>query len=68
MASALQCPACGHKHRLSALTGDPIFACEQCGRLLKTPAEYRRPEASGVADAPQLPSLEIMANMSPRSQ
>jgi hypothetical protein len=53
MASALQCPACGHKHRLSALTGDPIFACEQCGRLLKTPAEYRRPEASGLADAPR---------------
>ncbi len=53
MASALQCPACGFKHRLSALTGDPIFACEQCGRLLKTPAEYRRPEPSGPVEAPR---------------
>jgi hypothetical protein len=50
MASALQCPACGHKHRLSELTGDPIFSCEQCGRLLKTPMEYRRPDASGPVD------------------
>ena len=38
MASALQCPACGFKHRLSELSGDPVFSCEQCGRLLKTPA------------------------------
>ena len=50
MASALQCPACGHKHRLSELTGDPIFSCEQCGRLLKTPVEYRRPDASGPVE------------------
>jgi hypothetical protein len=50
VASALQCPACGHKHRLSELTGDPIFSCEQCGRLLKTPVEYRRPDASGPVD------------------
>jgi hypothetical protein len=53
MASALQCPACGHKHRLSELTGDPIFSCEQCGRLLKTPMEYRRPDASGPVDMPR---------------
>jgi len=53
MASALQCPACGHKHRLSELTGDPIFSCEQCGRLLKTPVEYRRPEPSAPAEAPR---------------
>ncbi len=51
MASALQCPACGHKHRLSELTGDPIFSCEKCGRLLKTPMEYRRPDASGPVDS-----------------
>jgi hypothetical protein len=52
MASALQCPACGHKHRLSELTGDPIFSCEECGRLLKTPVEYRRPEPSAAPEAP----------------
>lgn len=53
MASALQCPACGHKHRLSQLTGDPIFSCENCGRLLKTPVEYRRPEPSAPASPPR---------------
>jgi hypothetical protein len=53
MASALQCPACGHKHRLSQLTGDPIFSCESCGRLLKTPMEYRRPEPSAPASPPR---------------
>jgi hypothetical protein len=57
MASALQCPACGHKHRLSQLTGDPIFSCENCGRLLKTPMEYRRPEPSAPA-APPRPAPE----------
>jgi hypothetical protein len=53
MASALQCPACGHKHRLSQLTGDPIFSCENCGRLLKTPVEYRRPEPSAPVSPPR---------------
>jgi hypothetical protein len=52
MASALQCPACGHKHRLTELSGDPVFACEQCGRLLKTPLEYRRPEPSAPSAGP----------------
>ncbi len=52
MASALQCPACGFKHRLSGLTGDPVFSCEQCGRLLKTPVEYRRPEPSMQSAGP----------------
>lgn len=50
MASALQCPACGHKHRLSELTGEPIFSCEECGRLLKTPVEYRRAEPDSPLD------------------
>src|SRR4051794_6229064 len=51
MASALQCPACGHKHRLSELSGDPIFSCEECGRLLKTPVEYRRPDVSAPVES-----------------
>lgn len=46
MATALQCPACGCKHRVDQLAGDAIFSCEQCGRLLKTPPEYRRPDAA----------------------
>jgi hypothetical protein len=51
--NALQCPACGYKHRLSGLSGDPIFTCSECGRLLKTPAEYRRPEPSGPGEPPR---------------
>jgi len=53
MASALQCPACGHKHRLSELTGEPIFSCEECGRLLKTPVEYRTPDPVSPLDPPR---------------
>ena len=53
MASALQCPACGHKHRLSELSGEPIFSCEECGRLLKTPVEYRRPDPSTSSEVPR---------------
>jgi hypothetical protein len=51
VATALQCPACGCKHRVDTLAGDAIFSCEQCGRLLKTPPEYRRPDA--VAPPPR---------------
>lgn len=53
MASALQCPACGHKHRLSELTGEPIFSCEECGRLLKTPVEYRRADPASPLEPPR---------------
>ena len=51
MASALQCPACGHKHRLSELSGDPIFSCEQCGRLLKTPMSTAGPMRPAPVDS-----------------
>jgi hypothetical protein len=51
--NALQCPACGHKHRLSSLTGEPMFTCTQCGRLLKVPTEFRRPEPSTPGEPPR---------------
>ncbi|MBM3675130.1 MAG: hypothetical protein FJW88_09275 [Actinobacteria bacterium] len=60
MANALQCPACGFKHRLDALDGDPIFTCASCGRLLKTPVEYRRSDARepvGVAATSPSPAV-----------
>jgi hypothetical protein len=41
MAKALQCPACGNKHPVSALPDAPTFRCEQCGRALKVPAQVR---------------------------
>ena len=49
VSAALQCPACGFKHRLDALAGDPVFSCSSCGRLLKTPAEYRRADERGAS-------------------
>ncbi len=48
MAKGLQCPACGHKHRLDALPSTATFRCAGCGQLLRNPA---RPSAS-----PQAPS------------
>ncbi len=50
----LQCPACGRKHRLSELTGEPIFSCEECGRLLKTPVEYRRADPASPLEPPRV--------------
>ncbi|MGH9033886.1 MAG: hypothetical protein ACRDZV_17310, partial [Acidimicrobiia bacterium] len=45
MAKALQCPACGNKHPLSALPNATTFPCERCGRTLKVPAQFRPPPA-----------------------
>ncbi len=38
MAKALECPACGAKHRLDGLEASTTFRCEQCGQTLKVPA------------------------------
>jgi hypothetical protein len=41
MATALQCPECGFKHRLAAIGDRSVFPCSSCGRQLKVPQEYR---------------------------
>ena len=41
MATALQCPACGFKHRLDAVAETPVFACSRCERQLKLPDQFR---------------------------
>lgn len=41
MAPALQCPACGFKHRLDAVADTPVFPCARCSRQLKVPSQYR---------------------------
>lgn len=41
MATALQCPACGFKHRLDAVADTPVFPCSRCSRQLKLPSQYR---------------------------
>lgn len=57
MATALQCPACGFKHRLDAVGDAPVFPCASCSRQLKLPAQYRdgsatRPGAASGSSAP----------------
>lgn len=57
MATALQCPACGFKHRLDAVGDAPVFPCASCSRQLKLPAQYReasatRPGAAAGSSAP----------------
>ncbi len=37
MARALECPACGHRHRLDTIPATDTFRCEQCGQVLKAP-------------------------------
>ena len=37
MARALECPACGARHRLDDLPDAPTFRCERCGQVLKVP-------------------------------
>jgi hypothetical protein len=38
MARALECPACGARHRIESLPDAPTFRCEQCGQVLKVPS------------------------------
>ena len=37
MAHALECPACGARHRLDTLPEAPTFRCDRCGQVLKVP-------------------------------
>src|SRR5262245_4641856 len=41
MSKAIQCPACGRKHRVATLPDAPTFTCENCGQPLKVPAQFR---------------------------
>ena len=40
-AQLLQCPDCGHTHDIAALGDVHTFRCEQCGRALKVPPQFR---------------------------
>jgi hypothetical protein len=51
MARALECPACGHRHRLDTIPASTTFRCEQCGQVLKVPAAV-----SSQPDAPPPPA------------
>jgi hypothetical protein len=47
MARALECPACGTKHRVERLPDTPTFRCTSCGQTLRIPPEAR----PGATDA-----------------
>ncbi len=55
MAPALQCPACGFRHRLDAVADTPVFPCARCSRQLKVPSEYRSGAVAGSASRPAPP-------------
>ena len=61
MARALECPACGARHRLDALPDTPTFRCERCGQVLKVP----KPVSTGGAGAPAPPPRGAGASPAP---
>lgn len=49
MNPALDCPICGHRHRLrSRSNGETTFHCESCSTLLRVPEEARPAGPSGA--------------------
>lgn len=52
MARALECPACGARHRIESLPDAPTFRCDRCGQVLKVPT----PVSSAGSDGPPPPA------------
>ena len=57
MATALQCPACGQKHRLDGPRDEASFPCSSCGQPLKVPAQFR----AGATSAPAAAAAPLAA-------
>ncbi|MBP7928815.1 MAG: hypothetical protein KAZ88_01150 [Acidimicrobiia bacterium] len=55
MASLLECPKCGRRHRQAEVPGGDTFACLRCGARLKVPVAWRDPEetAAQAASGPE---------------
>ena len=49
MARALECPACGARHRLDTLPTEGTFRCDRCGQVLKVPAGVTATQPSAAA-------------------
>ncbi len=60
-AQLLQCPDCGFRHDLAALGDVFMFRCEQCGRALKVPAQFR----DGAPVAPPRPLVPVVDPSAP---
>lgn len=52
MAQALQCPACGHRHRVRAVPAGITFRCRGCGRALRAPAAGAAEGTAGRGRSP----------------
>jgi hypothetical protein len=53
MATALECPRCGARHRLARVAPGLVFRCERCGQKLLVPGSdvARSPPASRATDS-----------------
>jgi len=51
MAKGLQCPGCGHKHRLDSLPSRATFRCSSCGQMLRNPTRAARSSRPADGDA-----------------
>ena len=52
MAPALECPACGMRHRLDGLEPATTFRCERCGQKLLVPTTTTVAASGSTAPAP----------------
>ena len=74
MARALECPACGARHRLEALPETSTFRCEQCGQVLKVPSSVSSdpgapaPPARAGGSAPVAPPPRRRADDAPAGE
>jgi hypothetical protein len=57
MARALECPACGARHRIDNLPDAPTFRCDRCGQVLKVPI----PVSTSGPDGPRPPARQPAA-------
>jgi hypothetical protein len=64
VAPILQCPDCGQKHPLDAVSATPAFKCHGCGRMLKVPHQLipSTPEAP-EPPPPHFPPRRVPAAM-----
>jgi len=59
MAQALECPACGTRHRVERLPDTPTFRCTSCGQTLRVPSQARESSraasggGAGIAPPPR---------------
>lgn len=56
MAQALECPACGARHRLDTIPDTRTFRCDRCGQVLKVPDSVTPRAATPTTSASRPPA------------